>query len=472
MLAALALGTVLAQKPGSEEVTVYNQGFALVKEVRSLNLKKGRQTVEVRDVPSQIDSTSVGIRNLLDPGGLQVLEQNYQYDLISPEAILNKSVGQRVRFIRTIGGQRDVLEGVLLNAPTAIVASPDGGSSQTYSGMAIKTTDGRIVLDPTGEVEVTSVPAGLISVPTLMWDLTSKTAGPADVELSYITHGVQWSADYVLTLDGNTHADLQGWVTMDNQSGATWSNARLKLLAGDVNIVQPRSQLGAFDFAAAKNEAVEKKDFQEQSLFEYHLYTLQRPATIRNKETKQLALVEAHGIPFTKKLIVDSMQGFWQYYPSEGEVGTGPLKTQVRVEFQNDEKSHLGMPLPKGKIRVYQRDSEGSVQMLGENTIDHTPRNERISLVVGNSFDVVASRKRTAFKRISSDEVRESFEIEVRNRKKTAETVHVYERRWGDWRILEKNHDFTKLDSNTADFVLKLQPNEVQTVSYTVQSKW
>ncbi|HWD37409.1 MAG TPA: hypothetical protein VG944_01050 [Fimbriimonas sp.] len=471
MFAALAVVVASAQKPGTDEITVYNQGFALVKEVRTLNLKDGRQVVEVKDVPSQIDSTSVGIRSLGDPTGIQILEQNYQYDLISPQAILNKSVGQHVRFIRTVGGQRDVLDGVLLNAPTSIVANPDGSNYQTYSGMAIKTDDGRIVLNPTGEVEVTTLPSGLISVPTLMWDLQSKKAGPTDVELSYLTHGVNWSADYVLTLGGGTDADLQGWVTIDNQSGATWDNAKLKLLAGDVNVVRPQVAMGRAGFGGGMGGAP-APSFQEQSLFEYHLYTLQRPATVRNRETKQIGFIEGHGIPFTKKLIVDSMQGFWDYYPSEGEVGTGPIKTQVRVEFVNSEENHLGMPLPKGKIRVYQRDSEGSVQMLGEDQINHTPRNERISLVVGNSFDVVASRKRTNYKRISNIEFQESFEVEVRNRKKTAETVHVYERHWGDWKIIDKNHDFAKLDSNTADFVLKLQPNEVQTVSYTVDTKW
>ena len=451
---------------------MYNQGFALVKEVRSLDLKSGRQVVEVRDVPSQIDSTSVGIRSLSDPASLQVLEQNYQYDLISPIAILNKSVGGRVRFVRTIGNQRDVLEGTLLNAPTAIVSQPDGGASQLYSGMAIRTDDGRIVLDPTGEVEVTTLPSGLISVPTLMWDLNSAKEGANNVELSYITHGVNWNADYVLTLDGADHGDIQGWVTIDNQSGATWKDAKLKLLAGDVHVVEPNRFMTATTRAMGGFGGGAAPAFQEEPLFEYHLYTLQRPATVRNKETKQIGFVEAHGVPVTKKLIIDSMRGYWNYYPTEGEVGTGPIHTQVRIEFVNDEAGHMGMPLPKGKFRVYQRDSEGSVQMLGEDQIDHTPRNERISLVVGTSFDIVASRKRTNFQRLSGNETLESFQIEVRNRKTTAETVHVYERKWGDWTITQKNRDFVKLDSNTADFVLHLKPNEVQQVEYTVNTRW
>jgi hypothetical protein len=470
--AAVVITLALAQKQDGPEITVYNQGFALVKEARVLNLKEGRQNVEVRDVPSQIEATSVGIRSLSDPASLNILEQNYQYDLISPLAILNKSVGQHVRFIRTVGNQRDVLEGTLLNAPIGIVSRPDGGSTQTYDGMVIKTDDGRIVLNPTGEIEVTTLPDGLISVPTLMWDLESSKAGPNKVELSYLTQGMNWTADYVLTLDGADAADLQGWVTIDNQSGATWENAKLKLLAGDVNVVRPQVTDRTANFASAIGGAGRGRSFEEEPLFEYHLYTLQRPATVRNKETKQISLLEGHGIPVTKKLIVDSMRGYDNYYPTEGEVGTGPIHAQVRLEVVNDEASHLGMPLPKGKFRVYQRDKDGSVQMLGEDQIDHTPRNERISLAVGNSFDIVANRKRTNFSRVSANEVSEGFEVEVRNRKTTPETVHVYERKWGDWKITKTNHNFVKLDSNTADFVLDLKPNEVQTIAYTVDTKW
>jgi hypothetical protein len=285
---------------------------------------------------------------------------------------------------------------------------------------------------------------------------------------------MNWNADYVLTLGDEGKADVQGWVTIDNQTGATWNDAKLKLLAGDVNRIQPAPNRlgGGFGGGGAVFAARAEPQFQEQSLFEYHLYTLQRPATIRNKETKQISLLEGHGVPVTKKLIVDSMYGYWNYYPTEGEVGTGPVKTQVRLEFVNDEASHMGMPLPKGKFRVYQRDKDGSMQMLGEDQINHTPRNERVSLSVGHSFDVVASRKRTNFHRVAWNETDESFEIEVRNRKTTAETVHVYERKWGDWTITEKSHDFQKLDSNTADFVLHLKPNEVQTVKYRVDTKW
>jgi hypothetical protein len=460
----------LASGPSHTEITIYNSGFGLVKELRQLHLKQGRQNVNVEDVAAMIEPTSVSIHSITDPNAFTVLEQNYQYDLISPQAILNKSVGQRVRFTRAFGNQRDTLEGVLLSSPTSIVSNPDGQSQSTYDGMVIKTDDGRIVLDPTGEVEVTQVPAGLISKPTLMWDIDAAKSGDSSVELSYISQGLNWAADYVVTLNGLGSGDLQGWVTLNNTSGATWENASLKLLAGDVHRVQAvravTRAMPGMAFGGGRSESA----FQEEALFEYHLYTLERPATVRNRETKQLSLLQGHDIPIHKKLIVDSIAG--NYFPGEGEIGTGDIKPQVRLEFVNDKASGLGMPLPKGKVKVYQRDQSGSVQLLGEDEIGHTPRDERVSLVVGKSFDVVSTRKRTNFTRISDRSVRESFEIEVRNRKETAETVYVIERHYSDWSITEKSQPFEKLDSNTAQFVVELKPGQVKKVVYTVETKW
>lgn len=462
----------MATAPISNEVTVYNQGFGLIKETRTLTLKSGRQTVAVEDVASMIEPSSVSIQSLSDKGSLRVLEQNYQYDLISPLAILNKSVGQKVRFVRQFGTQREVLEGTLISAPTAIVGTPEGGNHQTYNGMVIKTDDGRIVLNPTGEVEVSSVPAGLISKPTLLWDLESDKAGENTVELSYLTRGISWSSDYVFTIDASSRGALQGWVTIDNQSGASFENAKLKLLAGDVQRAMPEmmqmARGGAGGFAGNRAKA----DFQEETLFEYHLYTLQRPATVRNRETKQISLMEAASVPYTKKLILDATRQFGRYFPGEGEVGTGVIKPQVRVEFENKKDYGLGIPLPKGRVKVYQRDASGSVQLLGEDNIDHTPRDEKLSLVVGRSFDVVGERKRTNFQRINDHTVRETYEIEVRNRKETPERIFVVERSWGDWKVLDKSQEFLKLDSNTLQFTVDLKPNEGKKVVYTIETKW
>jgi hypothetical protein len=218
--------------------------------------------------------------------------------------------------------------------------------------------------------------------------------------------------------------------------------------------------------------AAKEMNFEEEGLFEYHLYTLQRPATVRNRETKQISLLEAPSIGVQKRMIVDSMLSFGRYFPGEGEIGTGDVKPQVRIEFLNSKENELGIPLPKGRVRIYQRDASGSVQLLGEDNIDHTPRDERVSLVVGRAFDVVAKRLRTNFSRISDRAVQETFEIELRNRKDTAETVEVIERHYGDWRVLNKNADFTKTSAESMLFKVNLKPNEVRKITYTVETKW
>jgi hypothetical protein len=473
MVWSMAIGMALASAAaGGTEVTIYNQGFGLVKETRQFDLKQGRQTVSVEDVAAMIEPSSVGIKSITDSNSIEVLEQNYQYDLINPIAILNKSVGQRVRLVRTIGQQRDVLEGILMSSPTAIVGSPDGGSQQTYNGMVIKTDDGRIVLDPTGEVEVKTIPDGLISRPTLLWDLVATKAGMNQVELSYLTQGINWNADYVFTLDGEGKGDLKGWVTVNNQSGATYREAKLKLLAGDVQRAQPKFQAPAGRGGARLEAMAADTGFKEEAFFEYHLYTLQRPATIRNREIKQLSLLEGKGVKVVKKLVIDAMRDFGIYYPNEGEIGTGNIKPVVRIEFVNSKENDLGIPLPKGKIKVYQRDKSGSVQMLGEDEIDHTPKDEKLSLVVGKSFDVVASRKRLNYKRINDRAFEQTFEIEVRNRKETPETVYLLERHYGDWRITSKSMEFEKMDAMTMQFVVHLKAGETQKVTYTVRTQW
>ena len=474
MFITIALTAVMAQSASTAtEITVYNQGFGFVKELRDINLAIGRQMVKVEDVASMIDPSSVGIRSNTDSNSFEVLEQNYQYDLISPQAILNKSVGKRVRLVRTLGNQKDVIEGTLLSTPNAIVGSAEGSNQNTYNGMVIRTDDGRIVLDPVGEVEVQQVPDGLISTPTLLWDLNAAKAGQNTFELSYITQGISWNADYVLTLDGtDTAADLKGWVTMTNNSGATYKTARLKLLAGDVNQVQPPSRIAFKTADAMPMASAGAGGFKEEGLFEYHLYTLQRPATIGNREIKQLSLLEGKGIQVNKRMIIDSMSGYNSWYPNEGEVGTGDIKPQVRVEFLNKAENQLGMALPKGRVRIYKRDNSGSVQMLGEDSINHTPKNEKVSLVVGRAFDVVASRKRTNFVRMAPNQVEESYEIELRNRKETSETVTVLERHWGDWNVTAKSMAFTKEDSSTMQFLVDLQPNEVKKMTYTVVTRW
>jgi hypothetical protein len=464
--ALMAAGAVSSASAKGIELTVYNANFALVKEVRTVELRTGRQELRVEDVAAQIDPTSVGFKSMTPGKRIEVLEQNYQYDLISPQAILNKSVGKRVRLREQLQNGNQVLtEGVLLSPPA--------------QGMVIKTDDGRIVLSPTGTVEVLEVPAGLISRPTLMWDLLAESSGSHDIELAYLTNQIDWSADYVLTLAADDKkADLNGWVTINNRSGATYDNATLKLIAGDVRRIVG-FQGGGFGGAAPRSgmDMKSSEGFREETLFEYHLYTLQRPATVRNNEQKQISLLTASDVDVSKELILEGQKSIWmgygnQYRPGEGYASDPKIKVNVLVKIKNSEKNRLGVPLPKGRVRVYKRDASGQVQMLGEDSIDHTAREESVSLYIGDAFDVVGERKRTSFRRISGNIVEEDFEIKVRNRKKTVESIRVIEHAWSDWKILAESMKSTKLDSNTFEYLVTLKPDEERVITYTVQTRW
>ncbi len=460
----IAAGAALLS--GTTEITVYNQGLGFVKDIRKVKLKSGQQNVVVEDVAQMIDASSVGFKCLNNPGSVSVLEQNYQYDLISPEAILQKSVGKRVRFLRTVGNSRETLDGVLLSSPTSVVNTGNGSEFQ-YNGLVIKADDGRIILSPEGEIEVTEIPEGLISKPSLLWSVDSAQDQEAQMELSYLTQGMSWQANYVLTLGNNGLGDLQGWVTLNNQSGLSFEDAKLKLLAGEVNVLTGRPDADGGLVLRSSLEVMKVKKapaFNESSLFEYHLYTLDRPATVRNKESKQLSLLEGFNIPVSKIIRTDA-------YGDDDGAQTQELEANVRVKFVNSEKSHLGMPLPAGKIRLYQRDQQGSVQFLGEDQINHTPRDEKLEFTVGKAFDVKATHKRTSWTKVSKNLTRMNFEIEVRNRKQDGETVYLYEHQDGDWKITSKSQDFVKDDSSTAVFEVKLKAGETKTVKYTVEVK-
>ncbi|MDQ2985099.1 MAG: hypothetical protein M3R13_00060 [Armatimonadota bacterium] len=465
--------------PQSIELTVYNVNFGLVKEIRTFDLRSGRQELRVEDVAAYIDPTSVGMK-VMRGNAIDILEQNYQYDLISTSTILIKSIGKRIRLRQLLDDGRDlVTEGVLLAAPGQVVAA-DGGGRMTYTGLVLRTDDGRIILSPAGTIEVLEMPEGLISKPTLMWDLFAEQGGSRDIELTYLTNNINWSADYVMILDADDKkADVNGWVTMNNQSGTTYTNATLKLIAGDVRRVT-QSRGGGFGGGAPEAAAMMRRDalgFQEESFFEYHLYTLGRPATVRNNEQKQISLLNVAGIDVYKDMVLEGQRSVWQgsgrdYIPGEGYASDPKVKVNVVVEMTNSDKNGMGMPLPAGKVRVYKRDSKGQVQMIGEDRIDHTPREEKIRLYIGDAFDVVGERTRIAFRRISSNVIEEDFEIKVRNRKKVNETVRVVEHAWSDWRILRESMQSTKKDSNTFEYMVTLKPDEEKVITYTVRTRW
>lgn len=466
MIGLFGVPALVLLGPASPEVTVYYQGFGLIKEVHTLSLKAGRQSIEIADVPSMIDLTSVAIRSLTAPGSFLVLEQNYRYDLVSVRSILEKSVGRKVGLIRHFNGKREELDGTLLSPPDRVAPGPAGQTDFAFPGMAVRVVDGRIILNPVGEVVVPALPDGLTSRPTLEWNLDCHRAGANRVELSYIANGIKWTANYVLSLSGESgSAMLQGWVDLDNRSGGTFKNARLKLLAGDVHVAVPRTVPVELDYANAARIEV-------QQLFEYHLYTLMRPVTIHNNETKQLSLLAANRVPYRERLVFDSLRDHGEYYPSQTEIGGGTMHPQVRIEFVDDAKSGLGIPLPAGKFRIYERDQSGSVQLLGEDAIQHTPRNERVSLLAGTAFDVVANRKRLSFHVVGPNAVREVFEIDVRNHKTTPATVELLERHYGDWVVESQNVDGRKVDANTLRYELRLKADKARKVTYTVFTRW
>ncbi|MEI8283255.1 MAG: hypothetical protein WCG75_12680, partial [Armatimonadota bacterium] len=317
---------------GSTEITVYNQGLGFVKDIRLIDVKAGQQSLIIEDVAQLIDATSVGFRCTNNPGSISILEQNYQYDLISPESILQKSVGKRIRLTRSIANKKETLEGVLLNSPTSVV-SKDGGHEYSYNGLVIRADDGRIILSPDGEIDVMEVPEGLISKPSLVWQLNSTTDQRAKMELSYLTKGMSWIANYVLTLGDGGSGDIQGWVSLNNQSGLTFTDANLKLLAGDVNVVKEegRAMLNKSRSTKMKPAADDMSaGFKEESLFEYHLYTLQRAASVRNKETKQLSLLSGFNIPVKKIVAFDA------YADPTNESGSSQedLDSNVMVKFK------------------------------------------------------------------------------------------------------------------------------------------
>ena len=480
--------------PESPEITVYNQNFGLVKDYRTITLTKGNNTVFVDNVASLIDPTSVHFKSLTSPDGVWVKEQNFRYDLINKSNILDRMVGKKIRF-RKNGVE---MEGVLLNPVTTTMRYPDNGQynygagfqTQTNSEFAVQTDHG-ILLTDLGEVIIEELPEGLYPRPTLMWQLGSDVSGAQKSEVAYLTDGLNWRANYVAVVNGDdSKMDLTGWVTLDNQSGASYKNAKLKLVAGDVRKVQPGQNryalAGAMKSMARDDMSESRQNFQEESFFEYHLYTLQHPTDVINRETKQVTLVTATDIPVEKRYTYDAARveyngwllngygnygyGGFDYYlnrPGAGSDTSTYKKVNTTLVIKNSEANHLGMPLPKGTVRVNKADASGSVQFVGEDVIDHTPRDEKIELYVGDAFDLVGEHKRMNYKR-ENDWIEETYEIKLRNHKKSAATINVVEHLFGDWKVVSKSHEFKKDDAHTINFAVPVPANGQTVVTYTV----
>ena len=434
-------------------VTIYNDNLALVKDVRKVPLKAGASALAFRDVSARMRAETALMRSLSSPGALRVQEQNFDFDLLTPQKMLEKYVGKQVKVVRThpTTGAETVETATVLSANNGVVLQ---------IGQRIETgVPGRLVFD--------DVPPNLRDRPTLVMNLQNTGPAQQDVELSYLTGGLSWKADYVVELNAAEDAlDVSGWVTLTNTSGATYRNARLQLVAGDVNQVAPEmATRGRPQLMAATAMAKAESDVVEESLFEYHLYTLERPTTIAENQTKQVALLSAAGVPARRELV---LQGSDYYYQGlSGDLGT-KLKVAAFLEFDNKEASRLGVPLPKGVARVYKKDKSGNAQFIGEDRLDHTAKNEKVRLKLGNAFDVSADKKQTDFKRLSNTSkfgfVAESaYEVVLRNAKKEPVTVTVQEPIPGDWQMLAASQPHTKVSANMAVWKVTV-PAEGKTV--------
>jgi hypothetical protein len=457
-LSSAAYGAV-QEKPStlgdqqSVAVTIYNENLALIKDLRRVTLEAGRNRLALREVSGRMRPETALLRSVSHPGSLSLLEQNFDFDLLTPAKLLEKYVGRDVRIVRT-----HPMTGVE-TIETATVLAASGGVVLRIGDRIETGLPGRIVYD--------GVPANLRDKPTLVTELDAARGGVQLLELSYLSGGLSWKADYVAELNTSDSAlDLNGWVTLTNTSGTAYPNAKLQLVAGDVNRVRDEMLMAAK--ASRMREAaaaVPRSDMAQESLFEYHLYTLQRPTTIADKQTKQVALLGAQGVPVAKELL---LQGSDYYYRSSvGGIGQ-KMKVGVFVQFENRESSRLGVPMPKGVVRVYKKDSAGNAQFVGEDRIDHTPKNGKVRLKLGDAFDVTADKKQTDFRARGGHMYESAYEIVLRNAKKEAVTVVVREPVPADWTMLEESQRHAKVASGTAQWKVNIPAEGSTTLKYRV----
>lgn len=441
-------GETSAGKGGEVAVTIYNNDLGVVKDVRTLSLKGGRTEVRFTDVATQIDPTSVHFKSLTAPSKVVILEQNYEYDLVSSSKLLEKYVDQAIQVFTKDG---KMYEGALLSFDeNSLVLGPE----RTGGPLSIIQRQDNIQ-----NIQFPSLSAGLVTRPTLVWQVDNQQAGDHRCEVSYLTSGINWHAEYVAVADQeDKRLKLDGWVSVDNRSGATYEEAKLKLVAGAVHRVEETQ----VPYAAMREKGVEgaapAPGFEEKAFFEYHLYTLQRPTTIRDNEIKQISLFPGAEVSVNKIYTYDGARE--------------AKKVRVSLEFKNSKDAGLGIALPAGKVRVYKEDVDKSLEFVGEDRIEHTPKDEKVRVYLGDAFDVVAERVLKDTKRIS-DRVREdSYEIKLRNHKDMKIEVTVIEHLYGDWEIIQRTHEFEKKDANTAEFKIPVPVNGETVLRYTARLQW
>ncbi|MGH9504044.1 MAG: DUF4139 domain-containing protein [Terriglobales bacterium] len=496
LIMLLLCGAVLGQDQAQEKaadsgnqpaLTIYNQNFFVAREYVPLDLKPGVNHAQFAGIASHLEPDSVILR---DPAGraLQVLEQNYRNDPISQELLLSFYEGKTIDFLVQRADKQEIVKGKVVRSgyiPSTYYAQ---NYQQPSFTQPIIEVDGVLRFGLPGQPLFPALSGDTVLKPTLSWLLQTNDPGKFDAEISYVAGGMSWQADYNLVVSDNLKGktdllDMVGWITMRNQSGKTFENASIKLLAGDVNKIQAGT-VSNRAYAAAKMAADEAAApaVREKSFDEFHLYTLARATTLHDQETKQVEFVRSTGIHAQRLFIYDGAQvaqyGYYNVEQIRQDQSYGTQsnpKVWVMEEFKNAEVNHLGIALPKGKLRFYRRDTDGHLEFVGENEIDHTPKDETIRIFTGNSFDVVGERKRTNYRVDSAQRwMDESFEIHVRNHKKEAVTVRVVEHlyRWTNWKLTEQSQPSRKTDAQTVEFPVTIAPDGEQVVTYTVHYSW
>jgi len=435
------------------QVTVYNNNLGLIKDTRKIQLPAGTGELRFMDVASNIMPVTVHAKSLNLPGDFYVLEQNYEYDLINSTKLLDKYVGKSIKIIdwNRYQDRKDIIEAELLS---------------NNQGQIYRIND-EIYLGHPGYKVLPEIPENLIAKPTLTWLYENSSKSPHNIEVSYLTSGIGWRADYVLVLnEDDTEGSLSGWVTLNNSSGTMYKDAKLKLVAGEVNRAKndmepPRS------FRMAKSGSFPREEqFQEKAFFEYHIYDLQRRTTIKDKQTKQVSLLTADGIDIKKELLV---YGVKTWFVRQYNEHNPKQAVNVYIKFKNEKKNSLGMPIPKGIIRLYKEDDQKSLQFIGEDNVDHTPKKEEIKLKIGKAFDVVCERKQTDYKQLTTQLHETEWEITLRNRKEEDVTVGIIEPLYGNWKVVSNTHPYEKVDAFTIRFNVDVPKDKEVKVKYRLR---
>ena len=438
-------------------VTVYNSDLALVRDVRDLRLARGTGELRFMDIAATVNPATVHFRSITQPAQLDVLEQNYEYDLLEPDKLLRKYVGRDVTLVRMRqqGGTTtpEEVRARLLSYNTAPVWQIGGESITGLHADHIRFPD---------------LPGNLFARPTLIWTLQNDGVEQHRVEAAYLAGKLSWAADYVLNVGRDDKAaDLDGWVTLTNGSGTGFPNARLQLVAGDLNRVRQELGRAMMEQVRADRPAALAAPMAQEAFSEYHLYTFGRRTTINNAETKQVSLLNGTAIPIRKRYVVDGQSFYYRnaYHPG------APIKDVVQVYYQlkNEEKGGLGMPMPAGTVRVYQADSRGGAQFVGEDRINHTPKDETLNLKIGNAFDVVAERNQVDFEKIAANVYEVEFEITLRNHKTAPISVEVNEPVGGTWRMVSASHDWTKTAAWATQFTVPVAADGTSVLRYRVR---